>query len=230
MQINKSHSVSEQIIRQNSNVSGPGNVLKMIKNERMGGYVPSWQPAVNEQDRIEAQMSNAIQSGAHSNNLDNALALQPNATLPKGANTQEFGFGDLIDMINPLHHIPLVGSAYRAISGDEIRPVSRLIGGGVFGGVIGAASGLVNIIAQEATGQDLAENAYSFVAGKPTHPVPMNTAQISPEENLNMAFNAVGGAESALPASALAFTAQTPSFRNNLAATTIEQKVAFRSL
>ena len=42
-----------------------------------------------------------------------------------------FTFLDFIDMINPLQHIPLVGSAYRELTGDEIDPASRVIGGTV---------------------------------------------------------------------------------------------------
>lgn len=49
-------------------------------------------------------------------------------------------FGDFIDMINPLQHIPVVSSLYRAIAGDEINPVSRIAGDALYGGVMGIAS------------------------------------------------------------------------------------------
>ncbi|MEO0412891.1 MAG: hypothetical protein AAF221_13745 [Pseudomonadota bacterium] len=48
-----------------------------------------------------------------------------------------FSFGDFIDMINPLHHIPVVGQVYRAVTGDQISDTARMAGGGLFAGPLG---------------------------------------------------------------------------------------------
>lgn len=48
-----------------------------------------------------------------------------------------FSFGDFIDMINPLHHIPVVGQVYRALTGDQISDTARMAGGGLFAGPLG---------------------------------------------------------------------------------------------
>lgn len=48
-----------------------------------------------------------------------------------------FSFGDFIDMINPLHHIPVVGQVYRAVTGDQISDSARIAGGGLFAGPLG---------------------------------------------------------------------------------------------
>ena len=45
-------------------------------------------------------------------------------------------------MVNPLHHIPLVGPLYRELSGDTISLGSRLIGGTVVGGGLGFVGAL----------------------------------------------------------------------------------------
>lgn len=42
-------------------------------------------------------------------------------------------FGDLLDVINPLQHIPMVSSIYRAVTGDEISPGARVAGGALYG-------------------------------------------------------------------------------------------------
>jgi len=42
-----------------------------------------------------------------------------------------------IDIVNPLHHIPIVSSIYQAVSGDEINTPAKVAGGTVYGGVIG---------------------------------------------------------------------------------------------
>lgn len=75
------------------------------------------------------------------------------------------GFDDLLDIINPLHHIPVVGTLYRAITGDELAPAPRVMGGALFGGVIGFAAALVNAIIDEATGSDLGDKALALFTG-----------------------------------------------------------------
>ncbi|NDC56256.1 MAG: hypothetical protein EBZ69_05550 [Alphaproteobacteria bacterium] len=52
------------------------------------------------------------------------------------------GFDDFIDMVNPLHHIPVVGDVYRSITGDQIKPVSRVMGAALFGGLPGAVGAI----------------------------------------------------------------------------------------
>lgn len=82
--------------------------------------------------------------------------------VPKpGADTvpeHEGGFADLIDIINPLQHIPIVGNIYRAITGDTINPVGRILGGGLFGGPIGFLSGIGSTLVAEGTGKDVGEH------------------------------------------------------------------------
>ena len=72
-------------------------------------------------------------------------------------------FGDLIDIINPLQHIPVISTIYRALTDDQIEPGSRLAGGALFGGGIGFASALFNAVLEDATGQDIGEHALAFV-------------------------------------------------------------------
>jgi hypothetical protein len=50
-----------------------------------------------------------------------------------------FTFGDIIDIINPLQHIPIVNSIYRKITGDTIAPAMEIAGAALFGGPLGAA-------------------------------------------------------------------------------------------
>jgi hypothetical protein len=75
------------------------------------------------------------------------------------------GFDDILDIINPLHHIPVVGTLYRAITGDELALAPRVMGGALFGGVIGFAAALVNAIIDEATGSDIGDKALALFTG-----------------------------------------------------------------
>ncbi len=76
-----------------------------------------------------------------------------------------FTFWDLIDIVNPLQHIPIVSSLYRSITGDQIDPGSRVIGGALFGGPIGAGVQVVNAIVEHQTGRDFGEHAIALFTG-----------------------------------------------------------------
>lgn len=54
-----------------------------------------------------------------------------------------FTFGDIIDIVNPLQHIPIVNNIYRKITGDVIAPAMEIAGGALFGGPLGAAMSVV---------------------------------------------------------------------------------------
>ena len=69
-----------------------------------------------------------------------------------------FTFKDILDVINPLQHIPGVSTLYRDMTGDEISPASRIGGGALFFGPIGAAISTANVIVDKATGKDVGEH------------------------------------------------------------------------
>lgn len=72
-------------------------------------------------------------------------------------------FGEILDIINPLHHIPVVSTIYRAISGDEIGAGPRFVGGMLFGGPIGAIAAGVTALFEEASGGDLGSHLAEMV-------------------------------------------------------------------
>lgn len=184
----------------NTNAPEQRKVLRMVKNERMAGYVPSWETPKTAKGQIANQMASADIHGAHTQSFDNALALHSQESRSI-QNPEEFGFGDLIDMVNPLHHIPIVGSVYREVTGDQIKPIGKIIGGGIFGGGVGAASGLVNTIVEAETGKDLTGNAASMVMeGKMPK---LKSVTDNPEARLNAAAQ---NKSKDLPASLLSFT------------------------
>ena len=175
----------------------PEKVLRMVKNERMGGSVPVWETVSASQkhgtaNAIETALTSAKNTSAKKAS-DTALAYQPIEN-PTANAPEEFGFGDLIDMVNPLHHVPVVGHAYRELTGDEIKPIGQIIGGAIFGGPIGAASGLINVVIEEETGKDVAGNAMAMVFNGEapalrTHDV---TTPDSPETRLAAISNTQG--------------------------------------
>lgn len=92
-------------------------------------------------------------------------AARPDAKEAKipAAKDKKFSFRDLLDIINPLQHIPFVNSVYRAVTGDEIGSFARVAGGAIFGGPLGAAMGGVNAIVAQETGRDIGDLAMNKI-------------------------------------------------------------------
>ncbi len=74
-------------------------------------------------------------------------------------------FSDLIDIVNPLQHIPVVSSIYRSITGDEISNPARVAGSTLFFGPLGAAASVANIAIEDHTGKDIGEHVVSLLPG-----------------------------------------------------------------
>jgi hypothetical protein len=76
-----------------------------------------------------------------------------------------FTFDDVLDLINPLQHLPIISTLYRELTGDDISNAARIIGGTLFGGVAGMASGVVNAMFDEMTGGDIGEQVMALFSG-----------------------------------------------------------------
>ena len=74
-----------------------------------------------------------------------------------------FSFSDLIDIVNPLQHIPVVSTFYRETTGDEISAAPRMMGSTLFFGPLGFVSALANVVVEENTGMDIGEHMTSWV-------------------------------------------------------------------
>ena len=127
-------------------------------NERTAGPVPSFGSMVHR-TALAAQDSQSYAPGK----VTSIDEKRPDIAYETTKAEDEYSFGDVIDMINPLQHLPVVGMIYRKLTGDTIKPMSNIIGGAIFGGPVGAISSTVNAIVQNRTGKDIAENAFSMV-------------------------------------------------------------------
>lgn len=77
-----------------------------------------------------------------------------------------FSFKDLLDIVNPLQHIPIIGSIYRWSTGDEPSDGARIIGDGIYGGPIGlAASAVLTVATEDSSGHDLGEQVLASLFG-----------------------------------------------------------------
>lgn len=75
-----------------------------------------------------------------------------------GSSKHSFSFRDLLSELNPLQYIPVIGTIFRAITGEVIpepvRDVGSLVVSTVIGGPIGAALNLGELAAEKLTGID----------------------------------------------------------------------------
>jgi hypothetical protein len=81
-----------------------------------------------------------------------ATALTPNAA-PSNSGSG-VSFGDVLDAINPLQHIPVLSNLYRAATGSQISSGSQIAGDTIYGavfGVVSAATSFVGSVADVAT-------------------------------------------------------------------------------
>ena len=79
------------------------------------------------------------------------------------ASPQSLGFSDLLAAINPLQHIPILGTIYRAITGDTMSPTAEVVGGALFGGIVGAVSSLADVVFTQATGKSVGDTVLAWL-------------------------------------------------------------------
>ncbi len=77
----------------------------------------------------------------------------------QAAGGQHTSFLDVLSALNPLQYLPVIGTIYRAATGDRppesVRIAGSLIASGLMGGPIGLAIGAASTALQQATGLSL---------------------------------------------------------------------------
>lgn len=173
--------------------------------ERTAGSMPVWERRNDAPEEITAALDTAASPEEKTGGFSGALSYAEQKAIESTVQPEEFGFGDLVDMINPLQHIPLVNHLYRNVTGDEIKPISRIIGGSIFGGPIGGAAALVNVAVESETGKDVTENVLAMVTND--REPDFRSVPDEPEQRLAQAIRDSGEKDPAqeLPGNMLSF-------------------------
>ncbi len=79
--------------------------------------------------------------------------------------TDGLTFLDVLDMINPLQHLPVISIVCRTLTNDELSPGSRLVGGGLFGGFIGLDIAIFNTGIEDLTRRDFGGHVLAMFQG-----------------------------------------------------------------
>jgi hypothetical protein len=89
------------------------------------------------------------------------------AATPAAAQTGdgESFFHHILDVVNPLQHLPVVGTIYRAITGEHIGPIEKIAGDGLYGGVWGAATSAADVAFEAVTGKSVEDTVLAWLKG-----------------------------------------------------------------
>jgi hypothetical protein len=77
----------------------------------------------------------------------------------------DFSFHNLLQILNPLEHLPIVGTIYRAITGTHIGVPERIAGDALYGGLWGAVSGVADAAFEAITGKDFGSTVLALFTG-----------------------------------------------------------------
>src|SRR6201999_4205900 len=90
-------------------------------------------------------------------------------------------FHDVLSALNPLQYLPMVGTIYRAITGDVIpeglRRLGSLLVSGLLGGPVGRVINIATTVAEKASGLDPEE---IVTAQLNPSPAPAAPASVTP--------------------------------------------------
>jgi hypothetical protein len=109
----------------------------------------------------------------HAHAVAGAVAPAPQA--PK----HDFTFGDFISIINPLQHLPVVGTLYRAVTGDTIKTPEKIIGDTLYGGALGGLSAIADTLFEEKTGKSFGDTVLGWLGLGHHEAEPANVARKS---------------------------------------------------
>lgn len=82
-----------------------------------------------------------------------------------GNGDSDITFDDFLDVINPLQHLPIVSTIYRALTHDTIKPLERIAGDTLYGGLWGFVSSVANVVFEKITGKDFGATALAMLTG-----------------------------------------------------------------
>jgi hypothetical protein len=88
------------------------------------------------------------------------------ATAPTDSDSDwNVSFHDLLDVVNPLQHFPVVGTIYRALTHDQIKTPEKIIGDTLYGGVMGLASSVADVAFEKITGHNFGDTVLALFTG-----------------------------------------------------------------
>jgi hypothetical protein len=165
-----------------------------------------------------------IQTAATAQAMHMAAAAAPAGQSGAGGFSLGTAFHDLLDIVNPLQHLPVVGTLYRAITGDTMGTVEKIAGDALYGGLWGAVGAVADTAFEAVTGKDFGSTVLAFAEdafGFGHHDAPAQMAANIP---------AKAAAPAQAPDAPQADGADVQAFGSALAAKGVDSEMASRAL
>jgi hypothetical protein len=99
--------------------------------------------------------------------VSSAAPSPPPSSGSASASDWDFSFHNLLDILNPLEHLPIIGTIYRAITGTHIGIPEKVAGDALYGGLWGAVAGVADAAFEAVTGKDLGDTVLALFRGSP---------------------------------------------------------------
>jgi hypothetical protein len=80
----------------------------------------------------------------------------------KPAEPHESFFHHMLDVVNPLQHLPVIGTIYRAITGEHLDAFEKIAGDTLYGGLWGAVSSIADVAFEAITGKSFEDTALAL--------------------------------------------------------------------
>src|SRR5438552_558874 len=89
-------------------------------------------------------------------------AANPDVDTSGAAQPHESFFHHLWEVVNPLQHLPVIGTIYRAITGEHLGPVEKIAGDTLYGGLWGAVASIADVAFEGLTGKSFEDTALAL--------------------------------------------------------------------
>lgn len=100
---------------------------------------------------------------AKSDAAQTAATDSKDTTKTAGTDSGSSFWDDVLDVVNPLQHLPVVSTIYRAVTGDKIGDLEKVAGDTLYGGPLGLVSSLADLAFEKITGKDFGDTVMAFV-------------------------------------------------------------------
>jgi hypothetical protein len=126
---------------------------------------PCYAPAMSVYSaEYHAMIASPGHAGARPASLLAQSAPADSSAAPADAPAQphEGFFHHLWNVVNPLQHVPVIGTLYRAITGEHLDAVEKIAGDTLYGGLWGAVSSVADVAFEGLTGRSFEDTALAL--------------------------------------------------------------------
>ena len=150
-------------------------------------------PSPTASAAVRTTQKGAAQPGATQTGATQTGATQTGAAQTGAANDHGFSFHALLSALNPLQYLPIVGTIYRAATGDVIPDPLRYAGSmlvsGLLGGPIGLVSNIAVLIGEKAIGIDPEKIVSGLFHKTPPPAAPTAAAEAPTDAAIRLAWS-----------------------------------------